>query len=163
MALIGNGSQSEFQALAFHAMLGINEIRLFDIDAKATAKLAANLKAFPAIKVIVAGSVAEAVKGAELPPMLLQPLVENAVKHGIEPLEEGGCIEIKAERSNQELVLTITDTGVGASSTLASSGTGVGIANVQSRLSALFGDDASLNLTENEPRGLIATLRVPIR
>src|SRR5471030_1361622 len=66
MALIGNGSQSEFQALAFHAMLGINEIRLFDIDAKATAKLAANLKAFPAIKVILAGSVAEAVKGADI-------------------------------------------------------------------------------------------------
>ena len=105
----------------------------------------------------------EALKSAELPPMLLQPLVENAVKHGIEPLEEGGCIEIKAERSNQELVLTITDTGVGTSSTQTSSGTGVGIANVQSRLSALFGDDASLSLTENEPRGLIATLRVPIR
>eukprot|EP01132_Coremiostelium_polycephalum_P018333 gene18333-21866_t len=66
MALIGNGSQSEFQALAFHAMLGITEIRLFDIDAKATAKLAANLKAFPAIKVILAGSVAEAVKGADI-------------------------------------------------------------------------------------------------
>ena len=66
MALIGNGSQSEFQALAFHAMLGINEIRLFDIDAKATAKLAANLKAFPAITVILAGSVAEAVKGADI-------------------------------------------------------------------------------------------------
>ncbi|WP_256659416.1 ornithine cyclodeaminase, partial [Pseudomonas sp. KBW05] len=66
MALIGNGSQSEFQALAFHAMLGINEIRLFDIDAKATAKLAANLKAFPAIKVILASSVAEAVKGADI-------------------------------------------------------------------------------------------------
>lgn len=66
MALIGNGSQSEFQALAFHAMLGINEIRLFDIDARATAKLATNLKAFPAIKVILAGSVAEAVKGADI-------------------------------------------------------------------------------------------------
>ncbi|MDZ4302415.1 MAG: ornithine cyclodeaminase, partial [Pseudomonas sp.] len=66
MALIGNGSQSEFQALAFHAMLGITEIRLFDIDAKAMAKLANNLKAFPAIKVILAGSVAEAVKGADI-------------------------------------------------------------------------------------------------
>ena len=66
MALIGNGSQSEFQALAFHTLLGINEIRLFDIDAKATAKLAANLKAFPAIKVILAASVADAVKGADI-------------------------------------------------------------------------------------------------
>ncbi|MCF5104341.1 ornithine cyclodeaminase, partial [Pseudomonas proteolytica] len=66
MALIGNGSQSEFQALAFHALLGINEIRLFDIDTQAMHKLANNLKAFPAIKVTLAGSVAEAVKGADI-------------------------------------------------------------------------------------------------
>lgn len=66
MALIGNGCQSEFQALAFHGLLGINEIRLFDIDAKATAKLVHNLKAFPAIKVIVADSVAQAVRGADI-------------------------------------------------------------------------------------------------
>ena len=66
MALIGNGSQSEFQALAFHTLLGIEEIRLYDVDPKATAKLAANLSAFPAIKVILAGSVAEAVRGADI-------------------------------------------------------------------------------------------------
>ncbi|MBV6287456.1 ornithine cyclodeaminase [Pseudomonas aegrilactucae] len=66
MALIGNGSQSEFQAIAFHALLGIEEIRLYDLDPKATAKLAANLRAFPAIKVVLAGSVAEAVRGADI-------------------------------------------------------------------------------------------------
>lgn len=66
MALIGNGSQSEFQAIAFHALLGIEEIRLYDLDPKATAKLAANLRAFPAIKVVLAASVAEAVRGADI-------------------------------------------------------------------------------------------------
>ncbi|MBK5400776.1 ornithine cyclodeaminase [Pseudomonas sp. TH39(2020)] len=66
MALIGNGSQSEFQALAFHTLLGIEEIRLYDVDPKATAKLAANLSGFPAIKVSLAGSVAEAVRGADI-------------------------------------------------------------------------------------------------
>lgn len=66
MALIGNGSQSEFQALAFHTLLGIEEIRLYDVDPKATAKLAANLSTFPAIKVILAGSVAEAVRGTDI-------------------------------------------------------------------------------------------------
>ncbi|CAK9890321.1 MULTISPECIES: ornithine cyclodeaminase [Pseudomonas] len=66
MALIGNGSQSEFQALAFHALLGIEDIRLYDLDPAASAKLVANLSAFPTIKVSVAGSVAEAVRGADI-------------------------------------------------------------------------------------------------
>ncbi|KNX78516.1 ornithine cyclodeaminase [Pseudomonas sp. 250J] len=66
MALIGNGSQSEFQAIAFHALLGIEEIRLFDIDRKASEKLATNLADFPQLKLIIANSVAEAVRGADI-------------------------------------------------------------------------------------------------
>lgn len=66
MALIGNGSQSEFQAIAFHALVGIEEIRLYDLDPKATAKLAANLGHFPAIKVVLATCVADAVRGADI-------------------------------------------------------------------------------------------------
>ncbi|ATR83997.1 MULTISPECIES: ornithine cyclodeaminase [Pseudomonas] len=66
MALIGNGSQSEFQALAFHALLGIEEIRLYDLDPQATAKLIANLSTFPALKLIQASSVADAVRGADI-------------------------------------------------------------------------------------------------
>jgi ornithine cyclodeaminase len=66
MALIGNGSQSEFQALAFHTVLGINEIRLFDIDPQATRKLVANLAGFPDLRLIVSNSVADAVRGADI-------------------------------------------------------------------------------------------------
>nr|WP_319528494.1 ornithine cyclodeaminase [Pseudomonas laurentiana] len=66
MALIGNGSQSEFQALAFHALLGIEEIRLYDLDPQATAKLIANLSTFPALKLVQASSVADAVRGADI-------------------------------------------------------------------------------------------------
>ena len=66
MALIGNGSQSEFQAIAFHALLGIEEIRLHDLDPQATAKLAANLAGYPGIRVVIAGSVADAVRGADI-------------------------------------------------------------------------------------------------
>ncbi|OLS63307.1 ornithine cyclodeaminase [Pseudomonas putida] len=66
MALIGNGSQSEFQAIAFHALLGIEEIRLYDLDPQATAKLAANLAAYPGIRLVLAKSVAEAVRGADI-------------------------------------------------------------------------------------------------
>ncbi|MFA6313330.1 MAG: ornithine cyclodeaminase [Sterolibacterium sp.] len=66
MALIGNGAQSEFQALAFHAMNGIREIRAYDVDPAATAKLIGNLAAVPGLTVVPAGSVAEAVSGADI-------------------------------------------------------------------------------------------------
>lgn len=66
MALIGNGAQSEFQALAFHSMLGIEEIRAFDVDPAATAKLEQNLRAFPGLKLLRAASIAEAVRGADI-------------------------------------------------------------------------------------------------
>ena len=66
MALIGNGAQSEFQALAFHALLGVDELRVFDIDPAATAKLQRNLAAVPGLRVVPAASVAEAVRGADI-------------------------------------------------------------------------------------------------
>ena len=67
MAVIGNGAQSEFQALAFHLLMGIAEVRLYDVDAGATAKLVANLHAVaPALKTVVCASTAEAVRGADI-------------------------------------------------------------------------------------------------
>ncbi|RZU01058.1 ornithine cyclodeaminase [Rivibacter subsaxonicus] len=69
MALIGNGAQSEFQAIAFHAMCGIRELRLYDVDARATDKLQRNLRALPELadlRIIKAASTAEAVKGADI-------------------------------------------------------------------------------------------------
>ncbi|TDG09919.1 ornithine cyclodeaminase [Paraburkholderia guartelaensis] len=66
MALIGNGAQSEFQAIGFHTLLGIEEIRVFDIDPQATDKLVRNLAAFPRLKLVRARSTAEAVRGADI-------------------------------------------------------------------------------------------------
>ena len=66
MALIGNGAQSEFQALAFHHLLGIEEVRLFDLDAAATLKLVAHLSHVPGLRVVVCTSTAEAVRGADI-------------------------------------------------------------------------------------------------
>jgi len=66
MALIGNGAQSEFQALAFHHLLGIAEIRAYDLDPAATRKLAGNLAATPGLAVIAADSITEAVRGADI-------------------------------------------------------------------------------------------------
>jgi ornithine cyclodeaminase len=66
MALIGNGAQSEFQALAFHHLLGIRELRLYDIDPAATAKLVRHLQHTPGLTLTVCASTAEAVKGADI-------------------------------------------------------------------------------------------------
>ena len=66
MALIGNGAQSEFQALAFHCHLGIDEITVYDTDLLATDKLIRNLSVYPSLKIIRAGSTAEAVRGADI-------------------------------------------------------------------------------------------------
>jgi ornithine cyclodeaminase len=66
MALIGNGAQSEFQALAFHHLLGIQELRLYDVDPKATARLVRHLAMTPNLKVSVHASTAEAVRGADI-------------------------------------------------------------------------------------------------
>lgn len=66
MALIGNGAQSEFQALAFHLHLGIEEIAVYDVDPQATEKLIRNLEAWPALRIERAASTAEAVRGADI-------------------------------------------------------------------------------------------------
>ena len=67
MALIGNGAQSEFQALAFHHLLGINEVRVYDVDPAATHKLVRNLAAAaPGLRVVRSASVAQAVRGADI-------------------------------------------------------------------------------------------------
>lgn len=66
MALIGNGAQSEFQAIAFHHLLGIEELRLFDVDPEATAKLMAHLAHVPGLRVIACSDTAQAVRGADI-------------------------------------------------------------------------------------------------
>jgi ornithine cyclodeaminase len=66
MALIGNGAQSEFQALAFRALLGIREIRAFDVDSAATAKLFENLRGVPGLTLVRSASIREAVRGADI-------------------------------------------------------------------------------------------------
>jgi two-component system LytT family sensor kinase len=91
----------------------------------------------------------------------LQPLVENAIKHGIEPLEAGGEITLRINRQNDQLIVRITDTGCGFESANNTAGSGTGVANVQARLSALFGTAASLVLEEHRPSGILATLTLP--
>ena len=93
------------------------------------------------------------------PPMLLQPLVENGITHGLEPKVEGGEIVIKATRENNLLKIEVADTGLGFSDF---DKPGVGIANVRQRLALLFGERGRLILEENKPHGVRAIIEVPI-
>src|SRR5205823_6934610 len=88
---------------------------------------------------------------ARVPPMMLATLVENAIKHGIAPLAEGGSILIKARASGGALTLSVADNGQGLT---AASGSGVGLANIRARLAALYGERAVLALEANTPRGV---------
>jgi hypothetical protein len=94
-----------------------------------------------------------------MPPMMLATLAENAVKHGLAPLPEGGHLRIIAQAENGRLRLIVADSGAGFH---ASIGTGVGLANVRARTRAVFGETARFTLTENLPRGITATLDLPI-
>jgi signal transduction histidine kinase len=100
-----------------------------------------------------------------VPPGMLITLVENAIKHGIEPLPAGGAIDVTATRAAGErgpqLIVTVADTGAGIASTPAP-GQGIGLANIRERLALLYGDRAELALEENEPRGFVARLSLPI-
>jgi signal transduction histidine kinase len=97
-----------------------------------------------------------------VPPMLLQPLVENALKHGIQVAVEGGRIEVRARRVEPYVELAVTDTGPGFGATPATQGTGIGLANVRDRLAALYGERASLTLIENVPHGTVARVLLPL-
>ena len=106
--------------------------------------------------------VPEGLHSAEVPPMMLQSLVENAIKHGLEPKPEGGTLAVKAEVLHGMLALTVADTGLGFGKA-ATAGTGTGLANIRERLALLYGQHAQLTLTENQPSGTVATITVPYR
>ncbi len=98
---------------------------------------------------------------AAMPPMVLPTLVENAVKHGLAPLPQGGRIEITARRGlDGRLEVEVADDGQGF---VGASGAGVGLANTRSRLAALFGDQAALELQAGRPRGFVARVVLPLR
>lgn len=95
------------------------------------------------------------------PPTMLLTLVENAVRHGIDPSEEGGCIEIRVERRRDRCVICVIDTGVGLRQT--NQGLGTGLSTLRERLQLMFGGDAQLRITAQDPRGVCAELDLPAR
>jgi LytS/YehU family sensor histidine kinase len=98
-----------------------------------------------------------------LPPLLLQPLVENAIRHGVEPKLDGGRIEVQARRDGDRLVLVVRDTGVGLDAP-AQSGSRFGLQQVRERLAALYGERASLALQPagDADGGAAARIELPV-
>lgn len=103
-----------------------------------------------------------------LAPLLVQPIVENSVKHGIDPAESGGDIQVDVKLVGCDLQITIADTGVGMGhnglskeSVDIGAGMGNGLSNVRNRLKTLYGDVACMTVAENKPKGVIVTLLIP--
>ncbi len=106
--------------------------------------------------------VAEGLYSADFPPMMLQSLVENAIKHGLEPKPEGGTLRVEAEVAHGKLVVSVADTGVGFGRA-ATVGTGTGLNSIRERLTLIYGAQAELRIGENSPTGTRVSVVVPYK
>ena len=97
--------------------------------------------------------------GAAFPPMLLQPLVENAIRHGLEPKVAGGRLVVSARRQGDRLQISVTDDGLGFAET---PGEGIGVANIRARLAAIYGPAARLELRSAAGAGVTAIMSLPV-
>lgn len=111
-------------------------------------------------RLIVDFDVADGLRTAAFPPMMLQSMVENAIKHGLEAKPEGGTLKVRAEVAHNKLRVTVSDTGLGFGA-VPSNGTGLGLSNIRERLKLLHGDQGQLLIAANQPSGVIATIEVP--
>ncbi|WP_164021403.1 sensor histidine kinase [Pyxidicoccus trucidator] len=99
-----------------------------------------------------------------VPHLALQPLVENAIRHGLAPRAEPGRVRISAERDGEALRVRVRDDGLGLPGGVAPArGGGVGLSNLRARLATLYGPGAALELRPDTPRGTVAELRLPLR
>lgn len=105
--------------------------------------------------------VPEALHNVTLPSMSLQTLVENAIKHGLEPKSGGGTVWILARELDGQLTVTVADDGQGMATSSTGTGTGIGLKNLRERLRLSCGADASLSLVSNFPSGMAATITLP--
>jgi two-component system, LytTR family, sensor kinase len=110
--------------------------------------------------------VAQQTLDAKVPNLILQPIVENAIRHGIAPRSTQGLIEIEAKQRNGRLRIQVRDNGPGLSAHRTSENTfkkGLGLSNTETRLEQLYGSAQSFNLSNNPEGGLIVTLEIPFQ
>ena len=103
--------------------------------------------------------VPEALRAVPMPAMMLQTLVENAIKHGLEPVLGGGTVWVIARESAGKVAVTVADDGRGLGDE--GGGTGIGLRNIRERLKLAYGDAASFSIVANFPRGVAATISLP--
>ncbi len=100
-----------------------------------------------------------------VPSILLQPLIENSIKHGLEPRIHGGTVTLRSRLEGGRALIEVADDGVGMrgrpSSALRSNGAGIGIKNVQERLEVLYGNRARFNVVSNPGRGTVVSIEIP--
>ncbi len=108
----------------------------------------------------VAIAVPAALALVPFPPMMIVTLVENALKHGLAPLPEGGKVSIDARREGDRLIVQVADTGVGIGAA-PDAGMGIGIANARARLAALYGPEGRLRIRSNPAGGVTAEIELP--
>jgi two-component system LytT family sensor kinase len=103
-----------------------------------------------------------------VPSMLLQPLVENSIKHGLSSKIEGGSIYLRSRLTESHLIIEVEDDGVGMASGTSTeradgaTGNGIGMANVAERLKVLYGDTARMSIDSREGKGTLVRLRLPV-
>ena len=96
-----------------------------------------------------------------VPPLILQPLVENAVRHGISAVSTAGVLEVSAKREGSRLRLVVRDDGPGVSAATKSPGSGTGLRNTRERLAQLYGDGGLMSITDAPGGGTIVTVDIP--
>jgi LytS/YehU family sensor histidine kinase len=98
-----------------------------------------------------------------VPPMVLQPLVENALRHGIAPSETGGCVSLTVSELEDRVRVCVTDTGVGSDTDhpLSPNDDGMGLSNTNARLKRTYGPDAALQTAPNDPTGFVVWFSLP--
>ncbi|MFN3162012.1 MAG: sensor histidine kinase [Pseudohongiellaceae bacterium] len=106
------------------------------------------------------------VQSALVPTMLLQPIIENSIKHGISKVEAGGTIAICAHREGEQLIIEVSDDGPGISAEETPGkefflSTGVGVSNIRNRLQEIYGDDHQLEFLRTDPHGLTVKVVIP--
>jgi signal transduction histidine kinase len=107
-------------------------------------------------------SLPDALRSARLPTMLLQPIVENAIVHGLEPKVDGGTVTIEASQCDGRLEIAVRDTGLGLDHASPRQGGGVGLATTRERLQVLYGARAGVELLPCAPQGTLARLTLPL-
>ncbi|MDX1517399.1 MAG: histidine kinase [Woeseiaceae bacterium] len=113
-------------------------------------------------RLVVARDVEDAALDALVPSLILQPLIENAIKYAISPSEDGGTLKIAARVRHGTLMLQLSDTGPGLGNGDApKKSSGVGLKNTRERLLQLYGDHQAFTLAPNEPTGLTVTINIP--